>query len=164
GPCRTLQCRQLLVVPNVAKFHRGEDDQDVFRIERAPYGLLSEESQKSDIQAGGTQYGASGMKEATSFRVQARRNAPGRSCRISNFEVWPGRLPVAVGLSAGFASASLALIAWTFLLLFDPCFFFRCFWFGITALHNSMVQSDFLFSEKIFRISEFYPFSILPSC
>src|SRR5215475_1728354 len=48
GPCHTLLCRQLLVVPNGAKFHRGEDDEDVFRIERAPYGLLSEESQKSD--------------------------------------------------------------------------------------------------------------------
>jgi len=73
---------------------------------------LAEESQKSDHQAGGTQYGASEISEASPFRQsQARRKAPGLSCTVSNFEVWPGRLPVAVGFSAGFARASLALMA-----------------------------------------------------
>jgi hypothetical protein len=122
---------------------------------------LAEESQKSDIQAGGTQYGASEMSEARCFQTfQARRKAPGRSCTVSNFEVWPGRLPVAVGFSAGFARASLALMARIFLLLFVPCFFLRCFWFGMAALHKSMVQSNFLFSEEVFGFLNFCPASI----
>src|SRR5436309_2396323 len=67
--------------------------------------------------------------EATVF--QARRIAPGLSWVRSNLDARPDNFPVAVLGGAGFASASLALMACNFLLLFAPSFFFRCFWFGM---------------------------------
>jgi hypothetical protein len=55
----------------------------------------------------------------------ARLSAPGRSCSNSNFEVCPG-FPVADLFGAGLAAASLALMAFSFFVLFTPSFFFRC--------------------------------------
>lgn len=75
---------------------------------------------------------------------------PGRSCNNSNFEVWPGRFPVAVGFGDGLASASLVLIAFIFLFLLAPSFFFRFPWFGIVVPPQCWLQIDFRFSEKIF--------------
>src|SRR5204863_9936862 len=82
------------------------------------------------------------------WNYQARRKAPGRSCNISNFEGCPGLLPVAVGFDAGFANASLALIARIFLLLFSPFFFLRCFWLGMPTPFECCCRSTSAFMKN----------------
>ena len=76
--------------------------------------------------------------------------APGRSCNNSNFEVWPGRFPVAVGFGDGLASASFVLIAFIFLFLLAPSFFFRFPWFGIVVPPMLAADRFPLFRKNIY--------------
>src|SRR6516164_11792975 len=114
------------------------------------------------MQAGGKQYGARRQSSATSFiglgetdLYHARRSAPGRSCSNSNLEVCPGLFPVAVGFDGGFASASLALIAFSFLFLFPPFFFFRCFWLGMLRLRYVWCRSSSAFPKNVYRFADY---------
>jgi hypothetical protein len=78
------------------------------------------------MQEGGVSLWRCQREEGNKF-LHARRIAPGRSCNNSNLDVWPGLFPVAVAFDVGLASASLARMAFIFLVLLAPAFFFRFF-------------------------------------